>query len=78
MHPSGFFFQDAGDQVERLRAELHKFAALAPRASLDKVGATLQVFLQNPELEAFLRRSGGLKMELAGIQAMLMSPGASW
>jgi hypothetical protein len=67
--------QMALKDLEALRAELHEYGALAPQAHLDALGARLRDALADPQLEAFLRRTGGLKAELAGLQGLLCAPG---
>lgn len=50
------------------------FGALSPEGGLGTLGADLKQLLADPELDAFFRKTGGLKAELGTLAASLCSP----
>lgn len=62
------------NRLEDLRAELHQFGCLTPEGGLSTLGEELRQALADPELDAFFRKTGGLKAELGGLSASLLAP----
>ena len=67
-----------GDEAEKrredLRHELHKYGALHLEPETENFASNIDEVVKSPELEEFLRKSGGLKAELVKITKQLKDP----
>lgn len=66
--------EEARAELERLRSEIHNYAALAPEGEFKRLQAALDPLVASQDLEDFFVRAGGLKAELSAIIACLGQP----
>ncbi|GMI11443.1 hypothetical protein TrVE_jg944 [Triparma verrucosa] len=65
---------EAEKRREDLRHELHKYGALHLEPDTEFFANQMEEVVQSPELEEFMRKSGGLKAELVKIVKLLRDP----
>ena len=65
---------EAESRRENLRHELHSYGALHLEPDLESFAKSIDEVVTQPELEEFMRKSGGLKAELVKITKQLRDP----